>query len=211
MKNKADKFFTKEEGERIKETTRDVESRTIGEVAVMVVASSDRYVEAEIIGGILLGSVLSLILTISYFHSSVWSFIPLTFLLFFPSRVAVNKMPAFKAVFVGVRRKHHAVRERAVRAFYEKGLYRTKKNTGILFFLSLFERKVWILADKGIHEKIGQETLNKFAKAVSHGIRDGRTCDALCEAILGAGELLAGHFPKKPGDVDELPDDVMTE
>lgn len=211
MIHKAEKVFTKEERERIKETTCDVESRTIGEIAVMVVDSSDRYIEAEVIGGILLGGLLSLIVTALYFQSSVWSYVPLSLILFFPSRLLFIKIPPLKAVFIGARRKHHAVRDRAERAFYEKELHRTKKNTGILFFLSLFERKVWVLADKGIHEKIGQETLNKFARAVSQGIKEGRARDALCEAIREAGELLARHFPKTPDDTDELSDDVMTE
>jgi putative membrane protein len=116
-----------------------------------------------------------------------------------------------KAAFIGLRRKEHAVRLRALRAFYEKGLYKTKKNTGVLFFISLMERKVRILADSGIHEKIGQETLDKFAGHVSRGIREGRGCDALCESIQEAGDLLARYFPVTRDDTDELCNDVMTE
>jgi putative membrane protein len=67
------------------------------------------------------------------------------------------------------------------------------------------------LADRGIHEKIGQETLNKFAAQVSKGIADGRACDTLCEAIKEAGDLLARHFPCSHDDTDELPDGVITE
>ncbi len=77
--------------------------------------------------------------------------------------------------------------QRAVRAFYEKGLYKTRQNTGVLFFLSLLEHKVWVLADKGIYENIDQDTLNSFAQTVSHGIKEGRACDALCDAMKEAG------------------------
>lgn len=209
--SKADKFFTEEEKKQIKETTQDIESRTIGEVAVMVVDSSDRYVEAEITGGVLIGSLLSLIVTISYFHSSIWSYIPLSFLFFFPVLFLFKSVPILKTAFIGIKRKEDTVRLRAVRAFYEKGLYKTKKNTGVLFFLSLLEKKVWVLADKGIYEKIEQETLNKFARIVSQGIKDGRACDALCESMKEAGELLSRYFPITPGDIDELPDEVMTD
>lgn len=211
MAHNAHTFFTHEEKERIQATTREVESRTIGEVAVMVVDSSDHYFEAEIIGGILLGSLLSLWITASYFHSSVWWYVPLSFVLFFPSRFLFRKMPVLKAVFTGLHRKEHAVRLRAVRAFYEKGLYKTKKNTGVLFFISLLERKVRILADSGIHEKIGQETLDRFARHISRGIKEGRGCDALCGAIQEAGDLLARHFPITKDDTDELSNDLMTE
>ena len=104
-----------------------------------------------------------------------------------------------------------AVMQRAVGAFYEKELYKTKKNTGVLFFISLFERKVWILADKGIYVKIEQETLNRFADTVSAGIKEGNACEALCIAIIEAGELLSKYFPITSGDTDELPDEVITE
>jgi putative membrane protein len=208
---KADKFFSEEEKKRIKDTTETIEKRTIGEVAVMVVDSSDKYIESELLGGIFLGSLLSLILTLLFFHSSIWSYISMSFLFFLPSRYVFKKVPVFKTVFIGLKRKEQTVMQRAVRAFYEKGLYKTKKSTGVLFFLSLLERKVWVLADKGIYEKIEQETLNKFANIVSNGIKDGRACNALCEAMKETGELLAKHFPITPGDIDELPDEVIIE
>ena len=116
-----------------------------------------------------------------------------------------------KTAFVGIKRKEEAVRHRAVRAFHEKKLYKTRKHTGVLFFISLLERKVWVLADKGIHKKIEQKTLNRFARAVSLGIRDRHACEALCGAIEEAGAILAEHFPWVPGDTNELCDDVMTE
>lgn len=213
MKNKtrAEKFFTREDLEKIKSTTHDVESHTIGEVAVMVVDSSSRYLEAEVIGGTVLGSLLSLLATVLFFHSSVWFYIPLSFILFFPCSYIFSKLPALKSAFIGARRKNNAVKERALRAFYEKGLYKTRQNTGILFFISILERKVWVLADKGINEKITQETLNSFALTVSQGIKAGRSCDALCEAMRETGKLLAKHFPVTPGDTDELSDEVLTE
>ena len=56
VRSKAENFFTPEEKERLKATTREVESRTIGEIVVMVVDHSDHYIEAEVLGGVLLGS-----------------------------------------------------------------------------------------------------------------------------------------------------------
>jgi putative membrane protein len=210
-RSKAETFFHEQEKNRIKETIETIEKRTIGEIAVMVVDSSDQYHDAEVTGGIFLGSLLSLIITISLFHSSVWSYIPLSFIFFFPSRALLHKYPVLKEAFLGLKRKETAVMQRAVTAFYEKELYKTKKNTGVLFFISLFERKVWVLADKGIYEKIDQQTLNRFADMVSAGIKEGHACDALCSAIREGGELLAKYFPVTPDDTDELPDEVMTE
>ena len=207
---KADKFFTEEEKERLKATVHEVESKTIGEIVVMVVDHSDHYIEAEILGGILLGSLLSLIATLLYFHSSIWSYVPLSFLFFFPCRFLFQRVDILKRLFIGIRKKEEAVRLRAGRAFFERGLYKTKKNTGVLFFLSLLERKVWVLADKGIYEKMNQETLNRFANEVSRGIKENQACEALSKAIQEIEVLLSQHFPITPDDTDELPNDVMT-
>ena len=209
--SKTDKFFTPEEKERLKATTQEVESRTIGEIVVMAVDRSDHYIEAEILGGVLLGSLLSLILTLLFFHSSVWSYVPLSFLFFFPCRLLFKRIEVLKKPFIGIKRKEEAVRLRAEQVFFEKGLYKTKRNTGVLFFLSLLERKIWVLADKGIYEKMDQETLNRFANEVSRGIREGRACEVLSQAIQGIGVLLSRHFPITSDDTDELPDDVITE
>ena len=207
---KAATFFTPEERERIKATTKLVESRTNGEMAVMVVDSSDRYLESEILGGFLFGSLLSLVISVSFFHDSLFVYIPLSFLLFFPFRWIGATIPRLKLVFIGPRRREETVRQRAIQAFYEKGLYKTRFNTGVLIFLSLLEHKVWILADKGIYEKMTQETLNRFAQDVSRGIKEGRACESLCQAIEGIGQLLIEHFPVTSGDTNELPDEVIT-
>ena len=208
---KSERFFTGEEKERLKATTHEVESKTIGEIVVMVVDHSDHYIEAEVLGSILLGSLLSLILTVLFFDCSLWFYIPLSFIFFFPCWFLFIKVDVLKKAFIGIRRKEEADSLRAERAFFERGLYRTKKNTGVLFFLSLLERKVWVLADKGIYKKMDQETLNRFANEVSRGIKEGRACHALCQAIQEIGVHLAKHFPITSDDTNELPDGVMTE
>jgi putative membrane protein len=209
--NNADTFFTEGDRKKIEETVQSVECCTIGEVAVMVVNSSDEYREATVLGSLLLGSGISLLLSEIFLNASLNYFIILS-VLFFPfMRLLFNFLPILKTSFVGRHRLEEAVREQAIKAFYEKGLYKTKANTGVLFFISLLEHKVWVLADKGIYEKIEQLTLNTFAQTVSQGIKEGRACDALCQAIRDTGKILTTHFPLTRGDTNELSDQVITE
>lgn len=210
MKQSAATFFTDREKSRISAATRQVETRTSGEVAVMVVDSSDQYRDAEIIGGMVFGSLTAFALTEIFFNALIWYYIPLSILFFFPFKRLTGLIPALKAVFVSARRGNEAVVLRALKGFYEKGLYRTRDNTGVLFFISLLEHKVWVLADKGIYSKIQQETLNRFASIVTQGIKEGRACDALCQAITEVGHPLAEHFPVRHDDTNELSDEVIT-
>ena len=206
---KALHFFSHLEKEKIKEATSAAESKTIGEIAVMIVDSSTRYREGEILGAITLGNVIAFLITVFFLHESLWWYIPLTLIFFIPSWLIFQKMPSLTLHFAGTKRRNVAVRDRALRAFYEKGLHRTRGKTGVLFFISLLERKVWVLADKGIHEKISQSKLDAFAKIVSSGIRDGDAANALVKAIQEAGELLHQHFPVGDGDINELSDALI--
>jgi putative membrane protein len=207
---KAERFFSEQEKEEISRAIKAVEKGTIGEVAVILVEQSDPYPEGEFLGAILMGGFLAFILTLVFFHGQIWFLIPLHFLFAFPLFILFKKTPLLKTPFIGARRKEEAVRRRALQAFYEKGLYKTRGHTGVLFFLSLLERKVWVLADQGIYERIKQEKLNQFARQVSGGLKAGRAGQALVQAIREAGDLLAAHFPVTAGDTDELPDEVQT-
>ncbi|HEX2964683.1 MAG TPA: TPM domain-containing protein [Syntrophorhabdaceae bacterium] len=209
--SKAEYFFTDSEKKRIEEATTLGESCTTGEIAVMVVDESSHYREAEILGGVSLGSLAALVATIVFFHESIWWYIPLSFILYFPAWFLFKYSHRLKILCVGNAREQLAVKERAIRAFYEKELYRTKDNTGVLFFISLLEHKVWVLADKGIHERIKQPTLNKLAQQIARGIKEGCAADALIGAIKEAGQLLAEHYPCGPEDTNELSNKLLFE
>ncbi len=210
MKRKrAHTFFSDAERERIRLAVEGAEATTSGEIATMVVDHSDLYREAEILGTFLVAGLGAVVVAIAIHHVTVWSYVPLVSLLFFPVRQLFKRFPHLKLSFVGRRRLAEAVRERAIRAFYEKGLHRTREETGILIFISLLERKVWILGDRGINERIAPHFWHHFARELSRGIREGRACEALCNVIAGCGVELARHFPRRADDVNELSDEVL--
>jgi putative membrane protein len=202
-------FCTAEGDVRIRDAIRAAESGTSGEIAVMIVPESDRYREAEILGGFLVGGFAAFVACLAIGHITLWTYIPLTALFFFPWRFLFKKVPRLKLPFLSVRRLSAAVRQRAVRAFLEKELHRTREENGILIFLSLLERRVWILADRGIDARIPHVQWKELAAEVSRGVREGKGCDAVCAAVVRCGGILAEHFPPREDDVNELPDDVL--
>jgi putative membrane protein len=207
--NKAQAFFSDAEKERIRNAVESAEEKTSGEIATMVVDHSDRYHEAEVLGGALVSGLAALIIAVAIHHETIWSYIPMVCILYVPARLLFIRIPRLKFPFINKTRMMHAVRERAVRAFYEKGLYRTRDENGILIFISLLERKVWILGDKGVDRQLPHETWQTHARDISTGIREGKACDALCAVVEKCGQLLAEHFPIKSDDTNELPDDLI--
>ena len=217
---KAHSFFSDAEKENIRRAVESAKSKTSGEIATMVIDHSDRYHEAEVLGGVLVSGLVALIISVAAHYvailshipldMTIWSYVPMVFLLYFPARSLFLRFPHLKLPFIDKKRMMHVVRERAVRAFFEKRLYKTRDENGILIFISLLERKVWLLGDRGIDRQVSHENWNVLAREISAGIREGRACDALCAAIVKCGTILAETFPKRPDDMNELSDEMMT-
>ena len=186
-----------------------METGTAGEIAVIVVDQSDTYPEGQILAGTVIGSLLALITADFFFAGSLWAFVPMALGLAVLCGWLSNYLPAVKRFFTPDARFDIQVEDRALTSFYDKGLYKTRDQTGVLFFISLFEHKVWVLADKGIYEKIKQETLQKYAHDVALGIKTGKAAEALCSEIRSVGKILAEHFPIKPEDINELSNEVI--
>ena len=106
----------------------------------------------------------------------------------------------------------HKVTLRAEQAFYKHGLHNTKGRTGILILVSMLERRVHVLADKGINDHVPAGTWDGLVNGILNGIRTGRATDAICAAIAKCGDLLAQVSPAdSPDNQNELPDTLIQE
>lgn len=94
----------------------------------------------------------------------------------------------------------------ATRVFHRVGMTRTRDRNGVLFFVSIRDRRFAVVGDRGIHEAVPSEFWSGIIARVESGFREGRFADGLVEGIEMAGTALASHFPPRPGDVNELPD-----
>ena len=78
--------------------------------------------------------------------------------------------------------------------------------------LSLLERRVQVLADKAINERVPPATWDRIVQDLVAAIQEGRPTEGFCRAIEKCGDLLAKHFPARPSDnPDELSDDLIQE
>jgi putative membrane protein len=91
--------------------------------------------------------------------------------------------------------KVEAARRLARATFLEQGLAGTEERNAVLFFVSLAEHHVEIIADRGIDGKVSpgkwQAIVDEFAAKVKHG----RVEEGYLGAIAELGEVLATHFP----------------
>jgi putative membrane protein len=104
--------------------------------------------------------------------------------------------------------RSEAVKARARQLFIEQGLTETRQRSGVLLYLSEEERAVELLADRGIHERVGSEEWQRTVDSVVNCIRGGRAAQGILGAVDAIGASLASHFPPAPDDVNELSDAV---
>ncbi len=200
------KYLNSEQETLIREAVKRAESGTSGEIAPMLVSESDDYREAAVHAAAIMSFLLSLVVALVTGDTSVWLFIPLSFVLYLPLLALARRLPLLKLAFTPAARVRAVVQQRAVRAFHEKGLHRTREENGILIFISLLERKVWILGDRGINAVIPPERWTTLTSALAAGIRAGRMAETLSATIAEVGDILKSHFPHRTDDANELPD-----
>jgi uncharacterized membrane protein len=106
------------------------------------------------------------------------------------------------------RRVPKNLEERALRRFHLLGMTGTAGRNGVLLYIAPRARQFRILGDVGIHEKCGPQFWTEVAAAMEDQFRKGEFTEGVIAAVTRVGEVLATHFPRLPGDVNELPDSV---
>ena len=98
-------------------------------------------------------------------------------------------------------------RERALEAFGMLRVWDTAENCGVLVYLLLADRDVEIVADRGIHAKVGDAAWKAICREMEAAFRQGRYAEGVEAGITRINALLAEHFPRtgSPG-ANELPD-----
>lgn len=210
MKNAAERFLSDQDREKIKKEVEEAEKYTSGEIVPMVVSRSYHYPMSDVIGGFIFALPLSLILT--YFaggwlwigNYNMWLFLGIITVLFVIFQQVVKRTESLKSLFISNREIEEEVEEAAITGFFREGLYRTRDETGILLFISVFERRVWVLADRGINEKVKEGQWDDIVKNIIEGIKNRDQADAIRRAVEEVGRILKEHFPVKQDDRDEL-------
>ncbi|RRW45589.1 hypothetical protein EGJ52_07475 [Pseudomonas luteola] len=96
----------------------------------------------------------------------------------------------------------------ARRQFLEHNLHHTQAETGMLIFVSEAERYVEILVDRGISQKLSDETWQSIIATFTQQVRRGETLQGFLTCIDACGEHLKQHLPATHTR-NELPDRLI--
>lgn len=206
---------------RIEAAVAAAERSTAGEIVVVVADASDGYGEVraavaglltaggvgfwELVGGpfvallwwdpAVLGSLEGALVVAALAGWMLWSW-------------TLSGRPWLLRRLIGADRAAAAVERSAQATFVARGLTETRDRSGVLLYVSWLEHRVHLLADSGIHERVGVAGWQRHVDELIEAIRSGRPGDGLVAAIEAIGQELAVHFPPRTDDRDELPNEV---
>ena len=97
-------------------------------------------------------------------------------------------------------------RDRARELFAELGVWNTEENTGVLIYVCLADRRVEVVADRGITARVPESQWRAICHAMEAHFREGRFEEGALAGIRAVSEELALHFPSTGANANELSD-----
>jgi len=97
-------------------------------------------------------------------------------------------------------------RERAIELFAQLHIWDTAHNIGVLIYVLLADRRVEIVADRGIHAKASAEAWSVVCRGMETQFAAGDFGRGAVHGIEAVTHLVTSHFPLQPDDRNELPD-----
>ena len=99
-----------------------------------------------------------------------------------------------------------SARERAIDVFAALRVWDTEHNNGVLIYLLLADHDVEIVADRGIHQRVGSRAWEEVCREMEAAFREGRFGAGVLDGIARVSRYLEAHFPRQASGTNELPD-----
>lgn len=97
---------------------------------------------------------------------------------------------------------------RAIEVFNSLGMYKTVSSTGILIYLATEDKKLAIIGDKGIHNKVGADYWTNIVQEVKELFKYKSVFEGILYGVEEVGKKLIEHFPEQNKPVNELSNEI---
>ena len=211
-------FLSQAEADAIDAQISRLESRTGVQVVSAVVGKSDSYAElpwkAFALGASLAGIAIVLVdarwphwvtAHTALFHATTVLGAALA------CALAAIAMPPFARLFLNEARRDLEVRQHAQSLFLTRELFKTRARTGVLIFVSLFERRVEILPDTGFRTRVSDPEWQSVISRMTPQLAAGRAFNAVQDGLAALEDLLESHGFRPDDEPNELPDRPIEE
>lgn len=220
----ASEYFSEAQRKAVCKAVAEAEAKTSAEIVPVVATASGRYDRAEDIVGVWCGTLLMLLVWWLYpwrqaelGSSGQWGGVPAgmealalaaaVVIGFLIGAIVGTRIAWLRRLFVPKSQISDEVESAASVAFFDTRIHHTDAATGILFYVSLFEHRAVVRADRAVEAKLGAGALDELCAALLASLHAGdHPADALQAVIADAGERLGKVLPRAGDDINELED-----
>lgn len=96
-------------------------------------------------------------------------------------------------------------RERAIELFSQYRVWDTEENCGVLVYINLADRKVEVVADRGVNELLAACDWQAVCQRMTQGFAQGTFNESSVAALSQLNALLKTHFPADSERPNQLP------
>ena len=184
---------------------RKIETTTDAELVLVVRARSGVYRHADYLFGVLLAFAGLLFLLFSPFDfHQFWVAIDVA-LLFLLGMFAASRSNTLRRLLTREKFRAEAVRNSAAAMFYEAGIANTNAELGVLIYVSILERRLELIADRGVLKGVQALEWNQVLFDLDQAGRKPEP-QTLLAGLEKLGALLTNHLPATGENPNELPD-----
>ncbi len=219
---KASEIISAEQRSRIESAVSAAESKTCCEIVPVVATVSGRYDRAEDLAGLwcaVVGAVVVFLTLPGHTDAGRWGGIPIwgqvvllaiVILLSFVVGAAIaERLHGLRRLFTPRRHMTEEVNLRARELFFDRRIHHTTGASGLLIFVSLYERMAVVLGDRSVVETLGQTFCEDLCQRLTASLRSDDIAAAICDTIHHAGTSLQSALPRTDHDANELPDTLV--
>jgi len=197
--------FDKSAGEAIGAAVREIESRTNAEVVIAVRGRSGSYRQADFLFGGIVGFLGLMFVLFSPFEFHTY-WIPFDVIALFVAGAFVSSRGDWiRRALTTKQFRAKAARTGAAAMFYEAGIANTSAENGLLIYLSLLERQMEVIADRGILKAVPALQWNQTVFELKR-VAESPDPEKLISALRQVGAVLATHLPSIGENPNELAD-----
>jgi len=204
------KCFNLEFRTKLWDTIADIEKNSLAEVVVIVKPRSGSYPDIPLWWG-----VATLFITFSFFI-----FAPVVFdfnnpfvygiiiLSFFVGYLLAYIMKPLQRLFLKKARTKKRVEIYCRATFQKAGIRHTMEKIGVLVYVSLFEREICIMPDRGAETMVPETEWKKLREGFERIFNTTNPADALLIELQQLKPVFNQYIPPIENDINELPDEL---
>lgn len=202
------KRFNEDFKTKLYETIEDIENNSLVEIVAVVKAKSGNYRDISLWFALGIMFLTSSFFMFSPIEFDVYLIYVFTFLAFISAYLIAELFKGLKRLFI---KKSRLIRNTDIytRAIFQKGGIRfTNEKIGVLIYVSLFEKRVKLLADRGAFTLVPNELWWQMKQDFNTIFDKDNAADAFIEELKKTKAVFSEFILPIENDINELPDDL---